>query len=93
MAVGREGGQEVEFEEIGENPTDSNNVLSGVAGKNSKNTYKVKMTCLSDILKDNNLKHVDYLSLDVEGYELEVLKGLDLKAADICCISKKTILV
>ena len=30
-------------------------------------------------LKSQNVTNVDFFSLDVEGYELEVLKGLDLK--------------
>lgn len=33
---------------------------------------------LSDILDTHGISHVDLLSLDVEGYEPQVLKGLDL---------------
>jgi len=33
---------------------------------------------LGGILDDHKIDHVDLLSLDVEGYEAEVLKGLDL---------------
>lgn len=33
---------------------------------------------LTAVLESHGIRHVDFLSLDVEGYELEVLKGLDL---------------
>ena len=35
-------------------------------------------TTLTKILEKNNYPQIDLLSLDVEGYEIEVLKGLDL---------------
>jgi hypothetical protein len=35
---------------------------------------------LSHIVKENNIKEIDFMSLDVEGYEVEVLKGIDLTA-------------
>ncbi len=38
---------------------------------------------LSDILKENHLRHIDFFSLDVEGYEHEVLLGTDLNAVRI----------
>jgi len=34
---------------------------------------------LTAVLDRHNIAHVDFLSLDVEGYELQVLKGLDLE--------------
>jgi hypothetical protein len=34
---------------------------------------------LNSILKQHNITTIDLLSLDVEGYELEVLQGFDLK--------------
>ncbi len=34
---------------------------------------------LSSVLEEHDLRHVDLLSLDVEGYELQVLKGFDLE--------------
>jgi FkbM family methyltransferase len=37
----------------------------------------VKAKTLTSILLENNIKHVDILCLDVEGYELEALKGVD----------------
>ena len=35
-------------------------------------------TTLTKILEKHNYPEIDLLSLDVEGYEIEVLKGLDL---------------
>ncbi len=42
-------------------------------------TYEVEVPAatLSSILKKNNVSNIDFLSLDLEGYELEALKGLD----------------
>ncbi|WP_259630962.1 FkbM family methyltransferase [Stieleria sedimenti] len=37
---------------------------------------EVPARTLQQILTDANISHVDFLSLDVEGYELEVLKGI-----------------
>jgi len=34
---------------------------------------------LSDILDEHNISQIDFFSLDVEGFELQVLKGLDLE--------------
>ncbi len=39
------------------------------------------------ILKAINTNKVDYFSLDVEGSELEVLKGINLKKLDITTFS------
>ena len=43
------------------------------------NKVKVKVPAkkLSDILDENNISDIDFFSLDVEGYELNVLNGLD----------------
>ncbi|KKP36088.1 MAG: hypothetical protein UR26_C0001G0132 [candidate division TM6 bacterium GW2011_GWF2_32_72] len=40
---------------------------------------KIKTKCrrLNDLLKENNFARVDYLSLDIEGGELDVLKGIN----------------
>ena len=39
----------------------------------------VKCRTLNSILKELDIKNIDLFSLDVEGYELEVLKGFDIK--------------
>ena len=45
------------------------------------NEFNIQTTTLNSILEATNLngKKIDFFSLDVEGYELEVLTGLDLK--------------
>ena len=40
---------------------------------------KVDYYCLNEILPKLNVENFDYLSVDVEGWELEVLKGIDFK--------------
>jgi FkbM family methyltransferase len=40
--------------------------------------FTVQTTTLNSILEAQDVKTIDFFSLDVEGYELEVLKGLDL---------------
>ncbi|MCB0096496.1 MAG: FkbM family methyltransferase, partial [Caldilineaceae bacterium] len=42
-------------------------------------TIAVPTMTLSDLLVKHRIQKVDLLSLDVEGYELQVLKGLDFK--------------
>lgn len=39
----------------------------------------VRACSLSNLLDRHNIKHVDLLSLDVEGYEVQALLGLDMK--------------
>jgi len=41
-------------------------------------SIEISVTTLEKILDEINVKNIDLLSLDVEGYELEVLKGLNL---------------
>jgi FkbM family methyltransferase len=38
---------------------------------------------LKDILSAHNIRHIDFMVLDLEGAELEALKGLDFKACSI----------
>ena len=54
-------------------------LMSSIAGKrtNSNKLIEVEATTLQSILDELNIKYVDFFSLDVEGYELEVLKGID----------------
>ena len=42
------------------------------------NQYKVKCKTLNKIFEENNICDIDFLSIDVEGTELNVLRGLDL---------------
>ena len=37
---------------------------------------KVDVTTVAEIVKDNGLSHIDFLKIDVEGYDFSVLKGV-----------------
>lgn len=53
---------------------------------NSK-TVEVKTRTLGDIFKECNLTHVNFFSLDIEGYELFALQGMDWNVrVDVWCI-------
>ena len=47
--------------------------------KSNEQQLKVKIKCftLNSILKQNNINSFDYLNIDVEGSEMEVIKGID----------------
>ena len=47
--------------------------------RNGQSPYKISVPAqtLSAVLSRHGVEHVDLLSLDVEGYELDVLRGLD----------------
>lgn len=76
---------EVEFVEM------DAHVMSGVLdthkikGDNYKK-YKVQQRKLSDILDERNVKEVDFMSIDVEGYEMQVLRGIDFSKVNIKCL-------
>ena len=42
---------------------------------------------LNELLAKNNIYHIDYFSLDIEGNELDVLKSIDYSKFSIECIS------
>ena len=52
-----------------------------------KARYKVPVRRLTGILEERGIKHVDFVSLDVEGAEIEVLKGIDFSRVDIECFT------
>jgi FkbM family methyltransferase len=41
---------------------------------------------LDTVLVDSGITHVDFLSIDVEGYEMQVLGGLDFAKVDVTCL-------
>lgn len=55
------------------------NLMSSVNGKrlNRNMLHQVNSRTLTSILDEYNVTNIDLFSLDVEGYELEVLKGLN----------------
>lgn len=85
IALGGEKEAEMEFVEY------EDDVMSGIKGKvdfegEIKNTYKVKVRPLKNVLKEYDIRQVDFMSLDVEGGEIEVLKGIDFDEVDIYSI-------
>jgi FkbH-like protein/FkbM family methyltransferase len=42
-----------------------------------RQTFGCRLVSVPDILRDNNLKHVDLLKVDAEKCELEILRGID----------------
>jgi len=56
------------------------NMMSSVYGNRlqSNNLIKVNTITLDDLFDRNNITTIDLLSIDTEGYELSILKGLDL---------------
>lgn len=66
--------------------------LSGVAGFNKCNNtdcrkITVQQKRLADILTENKIDQIDYLSVDVEGYEMKVLESVDFSKVNIKMIS------
>lgn len=59
---------------------EDNNPMGSVNGERleRKNMVKVKAITLEKILDEYCDTNIDFLSLDTEGYELEILKGLNL---------------
>jgi len=55
-------------------------INSGLECQRINNSYEivVKTTTLTKLLDKYKISKIDFFSLDVEGYELSVLKGLDL---------------
>ena len=49
----------------------------------------INVSCysLNNILEENNIYHIDYLSIDTEGGELDILKSIDFEKYDIDVIS------
>ena len=49
--------------------------------------YAVPVRRLADILSERGITHVDLVSLDVEGAEIEVLSGIDFSLVEIECFT------
>ena len=53
-----------------------------VYNKSNKEFYKeisIKITTLRDFIDQNNIEKIDFIKIDTEGYEYEILKGLEKK--------------
>lgn len=79
VAIGNEE-SEIEFTEMNAHQ------LSGIGIAGEGVSYKVRQRTLSNILKEQGIKHVDAMFVDVEGYEMNVLKGIDFSDVDVTCI-------
>ena len=57
------------------------NTIVKSRGKGAKSIKKIKIDTLENIIKRSKfkVKHIDFLSIDVEGNELNVLRGLNFK--------------
>lgn len=77
---------EIEFAEY--EGDSGNHTLAGVAsrlGKFASKKYMVKQRRLGNVLKELKIEKVDFVSMDVEGYEMNVLRGIDFEAVSISC--------
>jgi len=59
----------------------NNSLMASIDGKRQvgfdNSSIEISVTTLEKILDEVNVKNIDLLTLDVEGYELEVLQGLN----------------
>lgn len=55
-------------------------------GKNAKE-LKVPIKRLADILTENAIKRIDYMSIDTEGSEWKILRDFDFRANDVRVLS------
>lgn len=85
QCVGSEEGQTVQFHD--------DDGGSGIVDENYANPNRqgniTTMTCttVETILRERLISHIDFLSLDVEGHELDVLKGIDFRKIRIDIIT------
>ncbi len=63
-------------------------LMSSVGGKRlaRNEPQKVPMRSLQSILNEVGIHHINFFSLDTEGYELNILKGIDFSKTTIDCI-------
>src|SRR5260221_960944 len=66
--------RQINLETVNPNNKGMNRVSTGP----SSGTEKITVKTLDQVLRDNGLKRVDLIKLDVEGYELQVLKGAEI---------------
>lgn len=69
--------------------SDLNSLIPSQMNQDPKaKTQQVQVTTLDEYCEQNQLKYIDLLKIDTEGYEIEVLKGAEkkLKSKDIACI-------
>ena len=85
----------IEFDEVSDSGSDG--VLSSVKGfgrlaeHRPTITVKKQMRRLENIFNELDIEHIDILFIDVEGYELNVLKGINFDKVSIKCICAETL--
>ena len=57
--------------------------LKEAFGKKNLKKKIIKTNTLNNILKENRIKKIDFMNIDIEGNELEVLRTLNFKKLDI----------
>jgi FkbM family methyltransferase len=72
-----EKGKEFDFSNAGDIGGITDYIDKHIRAKNSKQTKKTTDTLNNILIKYNAPKYIDYMSLDTEGSELEILKGID----------------
>ena len=50
-----------------------------ISNQEAKNKIKIKSYTLEEIISIKNIKNVDYINIDTEGNELEILNGINFK--------------
>ena len=61
-------------------------VCEGMSLANSPASTIYKQRRLDTLLIESGINHVDFLSIDVEGYEIHVLQGLDFQKVNVVCL-------
>lgn len=59
--------------------------LQNESGVGVTHTYQVKQQKLSTFLENQKINHIDVVFIDVEGYEMKVLEGIDFNNVSITC--------
>lgn len=90
--VWKESGQKLEFNETNSPELSTINSFSSCDNHSSSRAdgarYSVETVSLVDLLKQNSApKTIDYLSIDTEGSELEILSAFDFSMYDVKIIS------
>lgn len=60
-------------------------LIQSLGEEDSIEQIKVKQVRLDNFLTENNISEIDFISMDVEGYEMNVMKGIDFSHVQIKC--------